>query len=178
MAEYKVPQKFASMTVNHFYGLSETGKHADVMAYLKEYGFALTADLIVQGFKASDIEEAVNSGEVRAAHWPAAKPASDMYWAQDEKTLKRLEELADEAVRFCYGNDPDQPFGGDFASVGAEMGNQQTALVGLIYAREQGRLIEIPEFDRGAGPLYIVKGNLFERMLKETVVKIFERVKE
>ena len=164
MAEYKLPENVASMTTNHLYEISETGQQASVREYLQSHGFGLTADLLAQGFKPSDIEDAVNSGDVGVAHWPAREPKTDMYWAKDEATLKRLDELAGEAVRFCYGQDVYQPIGGNFATVGAEMGSQQRALVGLVYARESGRVREIPEIDNGAGPLYVAKDSFSEKM--------------
>ncbi|MBS3072051.1 hypothetical protein J4408_03605 [Candidatus Pacearchaeota archaeon] len=171
MVNYKVPEKPVSMTTNHLYGISETGQQTNVREYLQTNGFGLTADLLTQGFKPADIEEAVNSGDVSVAHWPTREPKTDMYWAKDSKTLLKLGELADEAVRFCYGQNENQPIGGNFATVGTEMESQQRALVGLIYARHQGKLREIPELDQGAGPLYVAKGSfsdkLFEKLFPE-----------
>lgn len=164
MPEYKCPERPVSMTVRHMYGISEAGEQKTVLDYLNANGFALTADLMAQGFKPAEIEEAVNSGNVAAAHWPAKEPKTDLYWSKDEATLRRLDKMAEDAVRFCYGQTESQPAGGNFATVGGEMGSQQLALVGLTYAREQGKLREFSEFDNGAGPLYVAKGGFSDKM--------------
>lgn len=117
--------------------------------------FAFTADLVASRFTATQIEEAVNSGLLRATSFPRTKRATDFYWLNDESAEQELQKLADEAVQYCGGIDLNDSVGGDFAGVGVQMGSQQMALAGLIYAREQGRLIEVEELDRGTGPLYV-----------------------
>lgn len=164
---YKVPESFASMTIHYLIGISEPGNHDSVLDYLTNNHFALTADLLYEGFSAADIEEEVNSGRLGAAHWPEKKPVTDFYWSKDEESLRRLDELAGEAVRFCYGKAADEPVGGNFASVGAEMGSQQIALAGLVYAREKGLLREIPGLESGAGPLYVAKGSFSDQMFSK-----------
>ena len=81
-------------------------------------------------------------------YWPNKNPKTDFYWARDEKFLKKLEELAEKATKFCYGKNMNEPIGGDFISVGVEMGSQQYALAGLIYARELGKIKEIAEMGK------------------------------
>jgi len=158
MKKYKVPERVVSMTIHHLYGLSKPHEKENVREYLKEYGFALTADLIAQGFKASEIEEAVNSGDINVTHWPEKNPQTDFYWNKDKESLRKLEKLSKKTVEIC-----EIPIGGDFASVGAEIGSQQMALAGLIYAREQGKLRET-EMSRGDGPIYFVKGGPSEEL--------------
>ena len=74
-------------------------------------------------------------------------------------------------VELCFGQDEYQSVGGTFASVGGELDSQQLAIAELIYGREQGRLREFPEFDNGAGPVYVVRdsfsGKIFEQLLPE-----------
>ena len=164
-SQYKFPKNIATMTVHHLYGMSDVGQQKSVVDYLSQnQGFALAADLIAQGFKPEDVAEAVNSGDVAYAHWPAEEPKTDLFYLKDEKTIKSLDDLADKVVKLCGGGE-DQPIGGDFASAGAEMGNQQIAIVALIYAREKEKLKEIPKLDRGAGPMYVVKGSFSDKML-------------
>jgi|SRR3989338_6657747 len=129
MEKYKVPETVASMTTNHLFGTSEMDQPTNVREYLQSNGFCLTTDLVGQGFKPADIEEAVNSGDIGVAHWPVIESKTDVYWAKDSETLQRLDELANEAVRLCYGQNANQPIGGTFATVGAEMGSQPRALV-------------------------------------------------
>lgn len=161
---YKLPEKIADMTVHHLYGLSKTGKYKTIDDYLKHYGYALAADLLLQGFKPSELEELVNSEKIGATNWPEQNSVTSLFWYKNEKTLRKLDELAAQVVQYCYGQDASQPIGGNFISIGAEIGNQQLALVGLIYARYQGKLREIPELDNGGGPLYIVKGSFSDLM--------------
>lgn len=168
---YRLPERFASMTIHHLYGISEQKPDETVDSYFAHNGFALIADLLASGLSKEDIENAVNSGRVKVAHWPKKEPQTDLFWAEDEETIVKLTELADRVVELCYGQDEHQPVGGDFASVGAELGSQQLALAGLIYAREQGKLREFAEFDNGAGPVYVVRdsfsGRMFEQILPE-----------
>ncbi len=156
---YEVPEKFVSATIHFLYGLSERETRS-LVGYMREKKFALTADLMASGFSPTQIEEAVNSGLLKAVPWPRNQRKTDFYWLNDRSAEQELQRLADEAVKYCSGEDPtnpqgSDPIGGDFASVGAKIGSQQLALPGLIYAREQGRLVEFEELDRGAGPIYM-----------------------
>ncbi len=167
---YQIPESFANMTIHYLYGLTEAIEGQITDSYLTENGFALLADLMASGISKEDIEGAVNSGSVRVAHWPNREPMTDFFWKDDEASIIKLTKLADQAVQFCYGRDEHQPIGGNFATVGAEMGSQQLAIAGLIYAREQGRLREMPELsdnDAGTGPLYIVRGSFSSKMFDQ-----------
>lgn len=170
---YKLPERFASMTIHHLYGISEAVNGETVDGYMAKHGFALIADLLASGLSKEDIEGAVNSGSLSVAHWPAREPQTDFFWAEDEETKVKLTDLADKAVELCFGQDEYQPVGGTFVSVGAELGSQQLAIAALIYGREQGRLREFPEFDNGAGPVYVVRdsysGRMFEQLMPEEV---------
>jgi|SRR3989344_3817736 len=167
---YRLPDEFTSMTIHHLYGISEQAEGETIDGYFAKNGFALIADLLEAGLSREEIEAAVNSGKILVGHWPKKEPKSDFFWVEDEPIKAKLAELADRAVELCYG-DEHQPVGGNFASVGAEIGSQQLAIAGLIYAREQGTLREIPEMDNGAGPLYVVRdsfsGRMFEQVLPE-----------
>lgn len=169
--KYKVPEKIASMTVNFMYGLSEQGSFATVKEYLQKHGFALTADLLSEGFKPADIEEAVNNGAVKVAYWPEKDTKTHLYWLEEGDALQKLEELAEQAAKFCYGRTPDEAVGGNFRTVGAEMESQQRALVGLIYAREQGKLreVDIDITGDGCGPLYVAKGTFADEMFRAMI---------
>lgn len=169
-APYKTPEQFSSMTI-HLGLFDEPGKFPTVDAYFDEKNFALTADLAMSGFDATQIEEAVNGNRVEVAHWPEVEPKTDFYWSLSEKARDALTSLASQAVELCYGQDEQVPVGGNFMTVGVEMGSQQMALAGLIYARAQGTLREIVELDNGTGPLYVVRdsfsGKMFEKLLPE-----------
>lgn len=166
---YKVPEAYSSMTIHHLYGLSVADTELTTRQYLESRHFALLADLSSSGIESDDIEEAVNSGEVLATHWPEKVPKTDFFWVEDEESIKELDRLATLAVQYCYGLDEHQPVGGNFMTVGAEIGSQQLALTGLIYAREKGKLREISELSdetAGTGPLYVVKDSFSARMFE------------
>jgi|SRR3989344_4326962 len=59
---YKIPEKFASATIHYLYGLSKPSNHESVYSYLEKKKYALTADLVQEGFSPQLIENAVNSG--------------------------------------------------------------------------------------------------------------------
>ena len=161
---YRLPYQFSSMTTHHLYGITEPAVNETCKTYFAKYGFAFIADLLARGLDGQDIETAVNTGEVLAAHWPEKEPNTDFFWVESEEAKTVLSDLADQAVRFCYGQNEQQPIGGNFLTVGAEIGSQQLALAGVIYAREQGRLREIAELDNGSGPLYTVRGSFSAKM--------------
>jgi hypothetical protein len=162
---YKVPEKIVSATIHFLYGISEKGSK-NLLEFMTEKKFALTADLLQYGFTPQQIEEAVNSSRLKVVPWPKNQRKTDFYWLNDISALAELEKLAADATKFCYGQDKsNKPIGGDLASVGAEMGSQQLAIVGLIYAREQGRVVELEDFDRGAGPLYVNSDSVFAKVL-------------
>jgi hypothetical protein len=165
MAEgYRLPEEISDMTVHFMYGLSGKTGHTSVEDYLAESKFALAADLLAEGFKPSDIEAAVNSGSIGYANWPAKEPKTALYWNKGADTTSELEGMASQACALCYGRTQYEPVGGNFASVGAEMGSQQLALAALIYAREKGLVREIAELDNGCGPMYIARGTFSDRM--------------
>lgn len=159
---YKIPERFASMTIHFMYGFSEPGHYGSVGAYLGAVGekkYALTADLVSEGFSPQQIEEAVNSGEVKVA--PVfTKRATDFYWTNEAET--ELDQITDQAQRNCGGNgtDPDAPAFGDVASLGEIFGSQQIALAVIAYGAHKGLLLETG-IDRGigVGPVYISKDN-------------------
>jgi hypothetical protein len=170
---YEVPKQFNNMTVHHAYGIDEIDPHMTFPDWLTEYRFGFLADLKVHRFSNKVIEETVNADLVKAAPWPEKQRSTDFFWIELEGAHGRLQELADLAVELCFGQNAEAPVGGNFASVGSVVGNQQLAIAGLIYAREQGRLREIPELGEAAGPLYVVRdsfsGKLFEALLPEEV---------
>lgn len=173
-SQYRVPESFASMTIHHLYGLTEVAGGQTTDGYLDEHYFALLADLTASGIPKEDIEESVNSRRVMVAHWPNKEPVTDLLWKNDKVAVAKLTELGSQAVRFCYGQDEHQPVGGNFSTVGAEMGSQQLAIAGLIYAREQGLLKEMSELsdpNASTGPLYVVRdsfsGKMFEQLFPE-----------
>ncbi len=154
---YKTPEKFASATIHFFYGFSEPGQHDSVPAYLNEKKYALTADLVQEGFSPQQIEESVNSGGVRVA--PVfRKRVTDLYWITEAEN--ELDEMAAQAQRNCGGDgtDPNAPVGGDVASLGGILGSQPLALAVVTYAAHKGLLVET-EIDRGigVGPMYVSK---------------------
>lgn len=151
---YKVPEKIASATIHFLYGISEREKFASVDDYLAANKYALTADLIEEGFKPEQIEEAVNSGSIKVA--PVFnKRISDFYWTTEAE--KELDELSVKVQFQCGGNgsDGDAPVGGDIVSIGGVLGSQQMALAGIAYAANKGLVLET-DIDRGMGV-----GNMF-----------------
>lgn len=151
---YKVPKKIASATIHFLYGISERGKFKSVNDYLKANKYALTADLIQEGFKPEQIEEAVNNGSVKVA--PVFKKRiSDFYWTPEAE--KELDELSAKIQYQCGGDgsDGNAPVGGDIVSIGGLLGSQQMALAGIAYAASKGLVLET-DIDRGMGV-----GNMF-----------------
>lgn len=151
---YKVPEKVVSATIHFLYGISERGKFKSVNDYLRANKYALTADLIQEGFKPEQIEEAVNSGSVKVA--PVFnKRISDLYWTAEVE--KELDELSVKVQNQCGGDgsDGNAPVGGDIVSIGGLLGSQQMALAGIAYAASRGLVLET-DIDRGVGV-----GNMF-----------------
>ncbi len=165
---HRVPEAYSSITIHHMYGISEPQEGGNVDAYFQEKEFAFIADLRAQGFTSQQIEESVNAIPLHHAPWPARERATEFFWVEGEG-FTRLAELADTAVRLCFGQDEKAPMGGNFATVGAEIGSQQLAIAGLIYGREKGILREIRLGANSAGPLYVVRDSFAGRML-ETMV--------
>lgn len=155
---YKVPEKIASATIHFLYGISERGKFKSVNDYLKVNKYALTADLIQEGFKPEQIEEAVNSGSVKVA--PVFnKRISDFYWTTEAE--KELDELSVKIQYQCGGDgsDGNAPVGGgDIVSIGGLLGSQQMALAGIAYAASKGLVLET-DIDRGmsVGNMFVSK---------------------
>ena len=157
---YKVPAEFASVTIHFlYYGLSEKGHYPSVKEYFREKQYALTADLIKEGFTPEQIEKAVDSGVVRVA--PVFKKrVTDFYWTKEaEKSLNKMAELA---AKNCGGDGTDfnVPAFGDIASLGGIFESQQIALAALAYAAHKNLVAET-DMDRGIGigPLFINKAN-------------------
>lgn len=151
---YKVPEEIVSATIHFLYGISERRKFSSVNDYLTANKYALTADLIQEGFTPEQIEEAVNNGSVKVV--PVFdKRISDLYWTpQAEKELNEL------SVRVQYqcggdGSDGNAPTMGDIVSIGGALGSQQIALAGIAYASSKGLILET-DIDRGMGV-----GNMF-----------------
>lgn len=168
MAEmtYTVPDKFANMTINRS-ALVEPADYTTTREYFHDFNYALMADLMLSGLSGEQIERAVSSGEVNVAHWPdIERPTTDFFWPETETAKEALASLADIAVDLCFGCTADEPIGGNFVTVGAQMGSQQLALSGLIYARVQNRVREVNEVSGPAGPLYIARGTFSEKMFE------------
>ncbi len=163
---YSFPMPLSDMTIHHAYGFTEPGD-GTVAGAFSELGFGFVQDLLQMGRSREEVAEMINKGKLDFAHWPERKPVTDLVWDERPGTAKALDKLANVAVGFCYGQDENQAVGGNFATVGAEMGSQQFGLVGLIYARHKGRLREVPELGQPAtGPLYIVRHSFSEKMVK------------
>lgn len=151
---YKVPERIVSATIHFLYGFSERGKFASVNDYLKVNKYALTADLIQEGFQPEQIEEAVNGGSMKVA--PVFENRiSDFYWTSEAE--KELDELSAKIQFQCGGDgtDGNAPIMGDIVSIGAALGSQQIAMAGIAYAASKGLVLEV-EMDRGMGV-----GNMF-----------------
>lgn len=159
---YKVPEEFSSMTIHHLYGISGRN-HLPLMSWFARYHFALLADLKMSEFGNQEIEEAVGKDQLKVADWPKEKTLTNFFWVELGGADDELRQLGDKAVELCFGQDENQPVGGDFASVGAALGSQQLALAGLIYAREKGHLREI-DLDGPVGPLYVPRGSYSDKM--------------
>ncbi|OGD95536.1 hypothetical protein A3A48_00770 [Candidatus Curtissbacteria bacterium RIFCSPLOWO2_01_FULL_37_9] len=164
---YKVPERIASATIYFLYGLSEKGSNSSVEDYLKERKFALTADLVQEGFTQEQIESAVNNGNVKVA--PVFKKrVTDFYWLPESE--EELDQLAARVERECGGDGTDMnvPAMGDVASVGAVLESQQLAMAALVYANHKGIVAET-EIDRGigVGPLFISKKNPMANLILE-----------
>ena len=164
---YKLLERFASATIHFMYGISEKGNHTSVEAYLQDKKYALTADLMQEGFTQGQIEEAVNTGQVKAT--PVFKKRiSDLYWISESE--EELNKLAAQIERECGGDGSDMnvPAMGDVVSVGGTLGSQQIAMVALVYAAHKGVVGET-DIDRGmgVGPLFISKKSpMADLMLK------------
>jgi hypothetical protein len=151
---YRVPKEIASATIHFLYGVSKKRNFASINDYLKKNKYALTADLLQEGFKTTQIEEAVNSGSIKVA--PVFKKRiSDLYWIPEVE--KELDELSIIVKAQCGGDgkDMEAPAMGDVASVGAVLESQQIALAAIAYSANKGLILET-DIDRGIGI-----GNLF-----------------
>ena len=168
---YHFPKQVTSMTIHEGLARYElTEKPSSSMGdlcekYLQERGYALAADLLSIGCKPRDIERAVNAGKIHVTGWPQKETLTHFYWDLASLCLPELESLAQEAKKFCYGRTAEEPIGGNFITVGGEMGSQQRALAGLIYAREHGLVKEYGEFGSpDTGPFYITVGSFSEKL--------------
>lgn len=170
--KYHLPESFVATAVHHRNGTTGPLAVETIETFFTGYCFALIEHLLNRGLSRVAIESAVDSKRIRLAPWPNKAPKTALCWSEDEETNAILTDFADKAVDLCYGRDEYQPIGGTLASVRAEFNDRELALVGLIYAREQGRLreLEFPELGKG-GPIYIVRdsfsGRMFEKILPE-----------
>jgi hypothetical protein len=154
---YKVPERIASATIHHAYGFSERGEYPTVVDYLLDKKYALTADLLAEGFKPKQIEDAVNAGGVNAA--PVFKTRiTDFYWVEEAE--EALDAMAVIAQENCGGDgsSPNAPAFGDVVSLGGVLESQQLALAALTYAEHKGMVVDTG-IDRGmgVGPAYVSK---------------------
>lgn len=162
---YKLPEKFASATVHFLYGLSESGSYNSVSQYLKDKKYAFIADLISEGFKPEQIEEAVNTpDEIKVAPVFKAR-VTDMFWTSEAED--ELDRLADVAKEQCGGDgtNGNSPAFGDVVSLGGVLESQQLALVAITYAANKGTILET-SMDRqmGAGPVFTSKDSPLVRI--------------
>lgn len=164
---YKLPEEFAHITIGETYDTVDTAV-SGVSEYFEQADAALIADLLRAGITPAQIEAAVNEGEVKATPWPQWGRYTDFFWTEDDEATNRLEAWADWATTFCYGQDEHEPPGGNVLTVGREIGSQQIALAGLVVAREQKKVWELPaELASPEGqPLYVPTGSFSERMFK------------
>lgn len=170
-SRYIFPERFALMTTR----IGDGEEIESAQDYLANHHFALAADFAGTGLRGSDIEDAVNGGQIKAAPWPLNLRETDFFWGLSDESTEKLDTLAQQAVAACYGQTPEEPFGGNIMTVGGEMGSQQLALAGLVYARERGDLREIEPTEETGGTamncLYIVRdsyaGRTFAQILPE-----------
>jgi len=165
---YVFPEEIATMTTR----MGDGEAFDSAQDYLAKHHFALAADFAITGLRREDIQTAVREEQIKAAPWPLKERVTDFFWGIDDPSVEKLEGLATKAIAACYGQDEQQPIGGNVMSVGGEMGSQQLALAGLVYAREHGDLREImlPEAD-ALGVMYVVRdsfsGRMFEKVIPE-----------
>lgn len=164
---YKMPEKIAYATIHYLYGFSTPSHPESVEAYLREKKYALAADLLVEGLSPEQIEEAVNSGQVRVAPVFNSR-TTDLYWLPEAEG--GLEELAAAAQANSGGNgsDPNAPAFGDVVSIGGVLESQQLALAALAYGAHRGLVLETT-IDRGigVGPLFISKDSPLAALFTE-----------
>ncbi len=163
---YKFPERIMPIFLN---GLMSDRQFRSPAEYMLEYECALAGDFVTNGFLPEEVEAAVVRNGINVAGFPAENSVTDLFWVEGE-SLVRIKELATRAVESCYGDELNS-VGGTLWTVGFEMGDQQSALAGLVYAREQGILREIPELADGMSPLYVVRdsfsGGMFAELFPE-----------
>lgn len=164
---YKLPEKFADATVHFLYGLSEPTKPGSVLGYLRlqDKKYAFIADLIAEGLTPEQIEQAVNSGDVKTAPVFNSR-VTDLFWDPEAEGV--LEELAVAAQANAGGDgtDPNAPIRADVVSLGGFFESQQIALVALAFAAHRGLVIET-DIDRGmgVGNMFVSKDSPLARIL-------------
>lgn len=145
MPNYKLPKSIESYTLHK----REAGspKTTSVEEYVNSHGFCLTTDLLNYGFKAKDIEEAVNSEKINAVLWPEKNSVTDLYFSKDNTKLGSLERLARRISGYCNANTP-------FSELFSFCERNSCVVAGLAYARDKGRLQEIENPAQENNPKY------------------------
>lgn len=154
---YKLPEQIASATIHHLYGFSERRGYPTVVDYLLDRKYALTADLLAEGFKPKQIEDAVDAGGVKVASVFKTR-ITDFYWVQEAEEELGLMAVAAQENCGGDGSNPNAPAFGDVVSLGGVLESQQLALAALTYAEYKGMVVDTG-IDRGmgVGPAYVSK---------------------
>lgn len=164
MADYVFPEHVSGIRMNHVAG-SRLPECTLVLYFEDHFPYAMASDLLDRGFNPEQIEAAVRTGFLRAAHFPERSPATDFFWNSASTPL--LEQIARETVSYCQGQSLTEPIGGTYMSVAEKNGgSQQRALAGLIFGRETEQLREFPELTlEREGPLYVVRHSIADDLL-------------
>lgn len=145
MSKYTLPKSIESYTLHK----RELGspKTTSVEQYVNSHGFCLTTDLLNYGFKPKDIEDAVNSEKVNAVLWPEKNSVTDLYFSNDNAKIGLLENLARRISKYCNTNTP-------FSEIFSFWGRNSCVVAGLAYARDKGKIQEIPNPNQENNPGY------------------------
>jgi hypothetical protein len=150
--------------------------YSSIGDYVVAHVGVLLADLTLEKYTQEEIETAVNERKICVAPWPRHDAETHFYWTTEFEPFKKLAFLASEAAKHCYGEENEPAFG-TVTSVGFHVGDQGTALGGLIIAREFGLVKELPPDlsadiasrygTDGFGPIYIRTDSFTHRMFKK-----------
>lgn len=149
MPNYKLPKSIEAYTLHQ----KEPGspKTTSVEQYVNSHGFCLTSDLLNYGFKPEDIENSVNSEKINAAPWPKNNSVTDLYFSKDSVKLKSLENLTRKVSSLCNHSENLH-----FSKIFSFFGHSSRVVAGLVYAREQGKIIEVHCLEEEKNPRYSI----------------------
>lgn len=111
--------------------------------YLHFHEFALSSELLSQGFEASDIEETVNSGNALYFNYPRDNPKIVLYYKNDLDTYGKLSEIANKVspiYQFQYRFNPERTTSKFLENIvkNRVVEDEKTAIAGLIYSLKRG----------------------------------------